>query len=62
MKNQKILVTGPTGQVAGPVATHLAQDNEVWATARFTDESKKVGFEAKGITCVKSDLGEGNFS
>ena len=62
MKNQKILVTGPTGQVAGPIATHLAQDNEVWATARFTDESKKVGFEAKGITCVKSDLGEGNFS
>ena len=62
MKNQKILVTGPTGQVAGPIVTHLAQDNEVWATDRFTDESKKVGFEAKGITCVKSDLGEGNFS
>ena len=62
MKDQKILVTGPTGQVAGPIASHLAKDNEVWATARFTDESKKTGFEAEGITCVKSDLGTGDFS
>jgi UDP-glucuronate 4-epimerase len=62
MKDQKILVTGPTGQVAGPIASHLAQDNEVWATARFTDESKKTGFEAEGITCVKSDLISGDFS
>ena len=62
MQNQKILVTGPTGQVAGPVAEHLAQDNEVWATARFTDESKKTAFEEAGITCVKSDLGEGDFT
>ncbi len=62
MKDQKILVTGPTGQVAGPVAHHLAQDNEVWATSRFSDESKKEAFEATGITCVKSDLGSGDFS
>ena len=62
MKDQKILVTGPTGQVAGPVASHLAKDNEVWATARFTDESKKTAFEAEGITCVKSDLMSGDFS
>ena len=62
MKDQKILVTGPTGQVAGPVAHHLAQDNEVWATSRFSDESKKEAFEAAGITCVKSDLGNGDFS
>ena len=62
MRDHKILVTGPTGQVAGPLAHHLAQDNEVWATARFTDESKKEAFEAAGITCVKSDLGQGDFS
>jgi nucleoside-diphosphate-sugar epimerase len=62
MKDQKILVTGPTGQVAGPVAQHLAQNNEVWATARFTDESKREAFSASGITCVKSDLGDGDFS
>ena len=62
MQDQKILVTGPTGQVAGPVASHLAQNNEVWATARFTDENKKTAFEAEGITCVKSDLNSGDFS
>jgi len=62
MKDQKVLVTGPTGQVAGPVARYLAADNDVWATARFTDESKKGAFEAEGITCVKSDLGSGDFS
>lgn len=62
MKDQKILVTGPTGQVAGPVASYLAQDNEVWATARFSDESKKTAFEAEGIQCVKSDLESGDFS
>lgn len=62
MQNKKILVTGPTGQVAGPVAEHLARDNEVWATARFTDESKKTAFESAGIRCVKSDLFAGDFS
>lgn len=62
MQGQKILVTGPTGQVAGPVAEHLAKDNDVWATARFSDESKKTQLESAGITCVKSDLGAGDFS
>jgi hypothetical protein len=36
MQGQKILVTGPTGQVAGPVAVSLAGDNEVWATGPET--------------------------
>ncbi len=62
MKNQKILVTGPTGQVAGPVAIHLAKENEVWGTARWTDASKQAAFEAEGITCVKSDLENGDFA
>ena len=59
MKDQKILVTGPTGQVAGPVAHHLAQDNEVWATSRFSDESKKEAFEAKkAVSDPKAIAGE----
>jgi len=62
MQGQKILVTGPTGQVAGPVASHLAENNDVWATSRFSDESKLAAFEAEGITCVKSDLSTGDFS
>ena len=37
MRGYKILITGPTGQVATPVAKALAADNEVWGIARFTD-------------------------
>ena len=62
MQGQKILVTGPTGQVAGPVATSLVEGNDVWATARFSDASKQKELESAGITCVKTDLESGDFS
>ncbi len=62
MQGKKILVTGPTGQVAGPIALTLATNNEVWATARFTDTSKKADFEKAGIQCVVTDLESGDFS
>lgn len=62
MKDQKILVTGPTGQVAGPVALHLAADNEVWGAARWSDASKRAPFEEGGVTCAKVDLDAGDFS
>lgn len=62
MQGQKILVTGPTGQVAGPVATSLAAENEVWGTARFSDPEKQTELEAAGVKCAKSDLGAGDFS
>ncbi|MGY8806024.1 MAG: NAD-dependent epimerase/dehydratase family protein, partial [bacterium] len=35
MKGEKILITGPTGQVAFPVAAALAEDNDVYGLARF---------------------------
>jgi len=62
MRDQKILVTGPTGQVAGPVAISLVGENDVWATARFSDEDKKADLEGRGITCVRTDLVLGDFS
>lgn len=62
MRDQKILVTGATGQVAAPVATSLAGENEVWATARFSDETKKAALESDGIRCVRSDFDSGDFS
>ena len=37
MRGHKILITGPSGQVAAPIARALAADNEVWGIARFTD-------------------------
>lgn len=62
MKGQKILVTGPTGMVAGSVARALADDNDVWGMARFSDESKRSDLEGAGVTCVTVDLDGGDFS
>ncbi|HZO08451.1 MAG TPA: NAD(P)-dependent oxidoreductase [Myxococcota bacterium] len=61
MKNQKILVTGPTGQVALPTSLALARDNEVWGVARFTDAAARKRLEAAGVRCVAADLGAGDF-
>ena len=37
LAGEKILVTGPAGQIAFPLAARLARDNEVWGIARFGD-------------------------
>lgn len=62
MKGKKILVTGPTGQVAFPVALHFARDNEVWAAARFSDAAKRETLTSAGIKCVVVDNATGDFS
>jgi len=41
MRGYKILITGPTGQVATPIAQALAVDNEVWGIARFTNTAAR---------------------
>ena len=61
MKGKKILVTGPTGQVAFPLSCALAGDNDVWGAARFSDPSKREALEAAGVNCVAVDLGSGEF-
>ncbi|HEB88804.1 MAG TPA: NAD(P)-dependent oxidoreductase [Deltaproteobacteria bacterium] len=61
-EGRKILVTGATGQVAGPVATSLARDHEVWAAARFSDERKREALSAEGVRCIASDLAAGDFA
>ncbi|MFC7446528.1 NAD-dependent epimerase/dehydratase family protein [Rhodococcus daqingensis] len=62
LNGEKILVTGVTGQIAFPIASMLAADNEVWGLARFSrpDDRQRVG-EA-GITPVACDLGDGDFA
>lgn len=55
----KVLVTGATGQVGLPVATRLAERNEVWAAARFSDPDARERLEAAGVRCVTADLGDG---
>jgi nucleoside-diphosphate-sugar epimerase len=62
MKDKKILITGPTGQVAKPVALAFAQDNHVVGIARFSDKKAKAELEAAGVECVAVDLVQGDFS
>ena len=61
LKNEKILITGPTGQIAFPVAVELAKDNEVWGIARFKDESKRQRLESLGIKTRSLDLANPDF-
>jgi UDP-glucuronate 4-epimerase len=53
----RILVTGPTGNLGWPVARALAEDNEVWGLARFSDPSGRADVEAAGIRTVAKDIG-----
>lgn len=62
MLGAKILITGPTGQVATPIARTLAADNEVWGVARFTDRAARDGLEKAGVHCETVDLAAGEFS
>ena len=48
MRGFKILITGPTGQVAAPIAKALAPDNEVWGIARFSDSAAREQLEKAG--------------
>ncbi len=61
MKDSRVLITGPTGQVGLPLATALARDNEVWGVARFKDAAARERLEAAGVQCVPVDLGAGEY-
>jgi nucleoside-diphosphate-sugar epimerase len=58
----RILVTGPTGQVALPVTRALAADNEVIGIARFRDADARASLEQAGVTCIEANLAEGDFA
>jgi UDP-glucuronate 4-epimerase len=62
MRGSKILITGPTGQVAFPVAKALAADNEVWGIARFTDAAAREDLEKSGVRCETVNLASGDFT
>ncbi len=53
LQGKRILITGPAGQIAFPLAARLAKDNEIWGIARFRDPSSRQRCEDVGIrTCV----------
>ena len=62
MRGSKILITGPTGQVATPIAKSLAADNEVWGIARFTNPAVREDLEKAGVRCQTVNLAAGDFT
>jgi UDP-glucuronate 4-epimerase len=62
MRGSKILITGPTGQVATPIAQALAADNEVWGIARFTNAAAREALEKSGVRCETVNLAAGDFT
>ncbi|MEV8533598.1 NAD(P)-dependent oxidoreductase [Streptomyces sp. NPDC051211] len=58
MQGKKILITGGTGQVAGPVAKSLAQHNEVWALGRFGTPGAAEDLTRHGITTFRWDMSD----
>jgi nucleoside-diphosphate-sugar epimerase len=62
LSGARILVTGPTGQVAMPVTLALAAESEVVGVARFRDPAARARLEAAGVTCVEANLASGDFS
>jgi len=62
LNDARILITGPTGQVALPTTLALAEHNEVFGLARFSDPAARAQLEAAGVTCIEANLAAGDFS
>jgi UDP-glucuronate 4-epimerase len=62
LRGEKILFTGPTGQVGKPLALALAAENEVWGLARFKDVAARAEMESAGVRCVPHNLATDDFS
>ncbi len=58
LKDQKVLITGPTSQVGLPVVRELAKHNEVYGLARFRKQADRDKVEALGAKTIAADLGE----
>lgn len=58
LTNSKILVTGPTGQVALPVVEHYAKSADVYALARFKKQEDRDRIEALGAAVLQADLAD----
>lgn len=56
LRGQRILVTGPAGQIAFPLARDLARHNEVWGIARFSQPGSRERVEKAGVATAEVDL------
>jgi UDP-glucuronate 4-epimerase len=56
LRNEKILLTGPTSQVAFPLARQLARDNEVYGLARLSRDEDVERLRSIGVKPLRVDL------
>ncbi len=56
ISGEKILISGVSGSVARPLALHLAQHNDVWGIARFTNDAarEREAFSALATPALRS--------
>ena len=60
---KRVLVTGVTGWVAGPIAAALAANgNTVYGAARFKDPTQRERWLAQGVEPISIDLAKGRFN
>jgi nucleoside-diphosphate-sugar epimerase len=62
LQGEKVLVTGPAGQIAFPMAADLAVHNEVWGIARFSEPGSRERVESAGVTTRICDLASGDLA
>lgn len=58
LSGKKLLITGPTGQVALPVVEAFAKVADVYALARFKQAEDREKIEALGATVLAADLAD----
>jgi nucleoside-diphosphate-sugar epimerase len=56
LRDSKILITGPTSQVAFPLARELAKHNQVHGLARFSKPEDRERVEKIGVHVIQADL------
>lgn len=61
LKDKKILLTGPAGNIGFPLARNLAKDNEVWGVSRFGNPAERKRVDDIGVITRPVDLGSGEF-
>jgi nucleoside-diphosphate-sugar epimerase len=62
LRGKRILVTGPAGQIAFPLARDLARHNEVWGIARFSQPGSRERVEKAGVSVAEVDLAAPDWS
>ena len=61
LRGEKILITGPAGRIAFPLAQSLVAENEVWGVARFSAPGSRERVESIGVTTRALDIADAVF-